>query len=93
LYSSTVVFSLGRNTGLCQLLKFNLAFHLYQVLYRELRLPLNGDPSLRLPTFKSKNAKLNPSSNKEALIKLKPYHELPAIVIEWRKLNMAISKV
>ena len=64
-----------------------------QVLYRELKLPLNGDPSRRLPALSSRNPKLKPSTNKEVLIKLKPYHELPGIVLEWRKLNAAVSKV
>ena len=63
------------------------------MLYRELKLPLNGDPSRRLPALSSRNPKLKPSTNKEVLIKLKPYHELPGIVLEWRKLNAAVSKV
>ena len=64
-----------------------------QVLYRELKLPLNGDPNRRLPALSSRNPKLKPSTNKEVLIKLKPYHEVPGIVLEWRKLNAAVSKV
>lgn len=69
-----------------------------QVLYRELKLPLNGDPSLGsyrpgVRNVRNKNSKLNPSSSKDILIKLKAYHELPAIILEWRKLNMTISKV
>ena len=54
------------------------------MLYRELKLPLNGDPSRRLPALSSRNPKLKPSTNKEVLIKLKPYHELPgpSIVLE-----------
>ena len=54
------------------------------MLYRELKLPLNGDPSRRLPVLSSRNPKLKPSTNKEVLIKLKPYHELPgpSIVLE-----------
>ncbi len=69
-----------------------------QVLYRELGLPLNGDPSLQnqnaLTRSKSRRqSKLSPSSSKDVLIKLKALHPLPGIILEWRKLNMAITKV
>lgn len=67
-----------------------------QVLYRELRLPLNGDKSnvgkpLGKLTFGNKVP--NASSNKDVLIKLTHYHKLPHVLLQWRKLNAAITKV
>ncbi len=41
----------------------------------------------------SANPRQKPSSNKEALIRLKQYHDLPEVILEWRKLNNAITKV
>jgi DNA polymerase I-like protein with 3'-5' exonuclease and polymerase domains len=56
-----------------------------RVLYKELRLPLNGE--------KSRSSKTKPSSAKDILIKLKAHHALPGIILDWRKLNMALTKV
>ena len=49
-----------------------------QVLYRELRLPQNGS---------------KPSSAKDVLQKLTHLHELPQVILEWRKLNASVTKV
>ncbi len=77
-----------------------------QVLYRELGLPLNGDPSRRLTAAWGNNCRARksgssssssnnskPSSGKEVLIKLKRHHALPGVILEWRKINMTLSKV
>ena len=49
-----------------------------KVLYRELRLPQNGS---------------KPSSAKDVLQKLTHLHQLPQIILEWRKLNASVTKV
>jgi hypothetical protein len=68
-----------------------------QVLYRELRLPVNGEPGRRWlgTATRSGGGRKGgaPSSSKEVLIKLKGNHKLPGVILDWRKLNMAISKV
>ena len=46
--------------------------------YRELRLPQNGS---------------KPSSAKDVLQKLTHLHELPQVILEWRKLNASVTKV
>ena len=43
--------------------------------------------------MRGKNSKLNPSSSKDILIKLKAFHDLPGVILEWRKLNGTITKV
>ena len=35
----------------------------------------------------------NPSSAKDVLIKLKSYHPLPGVILDWRRLNTAVTKV
>ena len=61
---------------------------------------MNGEQGKRLGTAPvgtrsggRKTGGGNPSSSKEVLIKLKKHHPLPGVVLDWRKLNMAISKV
>ena len=49
-----------------------------KVLYRELRLPVQG---------------AKPSSAKDVLQKLLSLHELPGVILEWRKLNASVTKV
>jgi len=67
-----------------------------RVLYTELRLPLNGEPAMAgkmpPPAGKGRHSKWNPSSSKDVLIKLKSYHKLPGLILEWRKLSLAITK-
>ncbi len=67
-----------------------------QVLYKELGLPVNGEPGRRWTgrsrgKSSSNNNNNAPSSNKEALIRLKSRHPLPAVILDWRKLRMAVS--
>jgi DNA polymerase theta len=70
-----------------------------QILYRELKLPLNGDEDkgTTMSTFGRKNLRaglrsgVTPSSSKDILSKLSKFHELPATIIKWRKINAAIS--
>ncbi|TRY77126.1 hypothetical protein TCAL_15975, partial [Tigriopus californicus] len=50
------------------------------------------DPFARAPT-RLRSSKGSPSCNKDILIKLQAYHDLPTLILEWRKLNMTISKV
>lgn len=70
-----------------------------KILYQDLKLPLNGDPSLgqmrsiRSTTNRLRNFKAAPSCGKDILIKLKAYHDLPNVIMEWRKLNMTLTKV
>lgn len=74
-------------------------YSFFQILYQDLKLPLNGDPSLgqmrsiRSTTNRLRNFKAAPSCGKDILIKLKAYHDLPNVIMEWRKLNMTLTKV
>ena len=70
-----------------------------QILYQELRLPINGEAqneNLRPPVsikgrrFGLRN-KVPMSSSKDILMKLKNLHELPGVIIDWRKINSALS--
>lgn len=72
-----------------------------QILYQELKLPINGEKqneettsgvrqSIRTKRFGIRN-KVSMSSSKDVLSKLKSLHELPAIIIDWRKVNAALS--
>ncbi len=74
--------------------------YLSQVLYAELKLPPNGDPRQVNTTFRKTlgargRLKLPKhfSTSKDALEKLKPFHQLPAIILEWRRITAAITKV
>ncbi|CAB4068798.1 POLQ [Lepeophtheirus salmonis] len=58
---------------------------LIKILYFELKLPPNGT------NISARKAVL--STNKETLIKLKKYHKLPEIILEWRKLNASVTRV
>ena len=59
-----------------------------KVLYNELRLPLNGEIDVR-----RKNSKIKPSCKKEVLQKLVNLHDLPKVILEWRKLNRSVTNV
>ncbi|KAL5009649.1 hypothetical protein ScPMuIL_011954 [Solemya velum] len=70
------------------------------VLYLELKLPVNGDPShgavkLNKPTSSVKKGKFKSpfSTSKDVLEKLRTFHPLPGLILEWRKISAAISKV
>ncbi|KAL3883562.1 hypothetical protein ACJMK2_029814 [Sinanodonta woodiana] len=70
-----------------------------QVLYMELQLPLNGDPNARparlLRTIGSRKdrQKTTFTTSKDVLEKLRPYHPLPGIILEWRRISGALTKV
>jgi DNA polymerase theta len=73
-----------------------------QVLFLELRLPPSGDPSApgpgrtlgpsRRPAGRGRG-KQQFSTNKDILEKLRPLHALPGIVLEFRRISNALSKV
>ncbi|XP_059178781.1 DNA polymerase theta-like [Physella acuta] len=66
-----------------------------RILYIELKLPLNGDPSLvpRLPSRSCNRRRTTlGSTSKEILEKLTKYHRLPAIILEWRRISSALTK-
>ena len=78
--------------------RLNSSEDICQILYRELRLPLNGtkdDPETKSTCSRNQRIVLRnavrPASSKEILLKLKNYHELPSVIIEWRKINAAIG--
>jgi DNA polymerase theta len=53
---------------------------------------LNGEPdNIGKPLYKTKLQ--SGSSNKEVLLKLAKFHKLPQVVLEWRKINAAVTKV
>ncbi|XP_077977729.1 DNA polymerase theta-like [Glandiceps talaboti] len=71
-----------------------------QVLYVELKLPPNGDPAMpqnrrTLGTTNRGRQRLPKqfSTAKDILQKLKAFHSLPGIILEWRRINSAMSKV
>ncbi|XP_022111115.1 DNA polymerase theta-like [Acanthaster planci] len=76
-----------------------------QVLYVELRLPPNGDPTQASTTTTTTLRKTlgtrgsrqhlpkHFSTCKVALEKLRPFHPLPGVVLEWRRITAAVSKV
>lgn len=77
-----------------------------QVLYFELRLPPNGDPSCVTSTKtlgpnrrqgmgarKSGRGKSQLSTAKDTLEKLKAFHALPGLLLEWRRISSALTKV
>ncbi|XP_072036827.1 DNA polymerase theta-like isoform X3 [Amphiura filiformis] len=70
-----------------------------QVLYAELKLPPNGDPKQANATFRKTlgtrgRLKLPKhfSTSKDALEKLKPFHQLPGVILEWRRISAAVTK-
>ena len=73
-----------------------------QVLYVELKLPPNGDPSAAptaAPPRRTLGARGRPrlpkhfSTTKEALEKLRPLHSLPGVILEFRRISAAVAKV
>ncbi|XP_051467679.1 DNA polymerase theta [Apus apus] len=76
-----------------------------EVLFLELKLPQNGDVNVQgnkktLGYTRRSNAKGNRvrlskqfSTTKDVLEKLKALHPLPGLILEWRRINNAITKV
>ncbi|XP_010140554.1 PREDICTED: DNA polymerase theta, partial [Buceros rhinoceros silvestris] len=76
-----------------------------EVLFLELKLPQNGDVKVqgskktlgytRRATVKGNRVRLSKhfSTTKDVLEKLKTLHPLPGLILEWRRINNAISKV
>uniref|UniRef100_A0A8C3LRA0 DNA polymerase theta n=1 Tax=Chrysolophus pictus TaxID=9089 RepID=A0A8C3LRA0_CHRPC len=76
-----------------------------EVLFLELKLPQNGDVKAqgnkktlgytRRTTIKGNRVRLSKqfSTTKGVLEKLKTLHPLPGLILEWRRINNAISKV
>ncbi|XP_014108758.1 PREDICTED: DNA polymerase theta [Pseudopodoces humilis] len=76
-----------------------------EVLFLELKLPQNGDVKVqgnkktlgytRRATAKGNRVKLSKqfSTTKDVLEKLKTLHPLPGLILEWRRINNAITKV
>ncbi|ESO92507.1 hypothetical protein LOTGIDRAFT_120568 [Lottia gigantea] len=70
-----------------------------QVLYLELHLPVNGDPNAQQiktlgPNRRSVKRRAKPqySTAKDVLEKLKTYHALPGVILEWRRISMTLTK-
>lgn len=77
----------------------NRIFFFVQILYLELQLPVNGDPSTTKPIRTlgpsrrvAGHQKAAFSTSKEVLEKLKSYHPLPAMILEWRRISSALTK-
>ncbi|XP_071480044.1 DNA polymerase theta-like [Diadema antillarum] len=73
-----------------------------QVLYTELKLPPNGDATAASapgPPRRTLGARGRPrlakhfSTSKEALEKLRPLHQLPDVILEFRRISAAVAKV
>ncbi|XP_065532207.1 DNA polymerase theta [Lathamus discolor] len=76
-----------------------------EVLFLELKLPQNGDVKIqgnkktlgytRRATAKGNRLRLSKqlSTTKDVLEKLKKLHPLPGLILEWRRINNAITKV
>ncbi|XP_071415940.1 DNA polymerase theta isoform X1 [Pithys albifrons albifrons] len=76
-----------------------------EVLFLELKLPQNGDVKVqgnkktlgytRRATAKGNRVRLSKqlSTTKDVLEKLKALHPLPGLILEWRRINNAITKV
>ncbi|GCB66980.1 hypothetical protein scyTo_0010176, partial [Scyliorhinus torazame] len=75
-----------------------------EVLFSELKLPPNGDTNTNGKRTLGSTRRKAPvggrcrlakkfSTNKEILEKLKPLHPLPGLILEWRKITNAMSKV
>ena len=74
------------------------------MLFIELKLPPTGDPSAPVPPVKTlgparrgglvrSRGKQQFSTSKEILEKLKKLHPLPGMILEWRRISCALSKV
>lgn len=76
-------------------------YDFFQVLFIELRLPVDGDPSKigqlrgnkRSVGQRKGRGRTTLSTSKEVLEKLKPLHLLPNIILEWRRISNALTKV
>ncbi|XP_066304418.1 DNA polymerase theta-like [Branchiostoma lanceolatum] len=75
-----------------------------QVLFLELKLPANGDPSSTAnPQPRKTLGTARPargrkplkhlSTSKDVLEKLKKFHSLPGVILEWRRISNALTKV
>ncbi|XP_078659196.1 DNA polymerase theta-like [Branchiostoma floridae x Branchiostoma belcheri] len=75
-----------------------------QVLFLELKLPANGDPSSTThPQPRKTLGTARPargrrplkhlSTSKDVLEKLKKFHSLPGVILEWRRISNALTKV
>lgn len=73
-----------------------------QILFIELQLPVNGDPSSlgqpmrpnrRAPNSHRGRQKSQFSTTKEVLEKLRPLHPFPGILLEWRRISGSLTKV
>ncbi|XP_041351343.1 DNA polymerase theta-like [Gigantopelta aegis] len=75
-----------------------------QVLYTELQLPINGDPKAVPPLLRTLGPnrrgvgsnrgkqKTSLSTSKDVLEKLKLFHPLPGVILEWRRITNALTK-
>ena len=63
-----------------------------RVLYHELKLPINGDPKLRLNQVRRGRGGIRLSAAKESLEKLAKSHQLPKLILEHRRLSGAMSR-
>ncbi|KAI8521187.1 hypothetical protein Bbelb_009410 [Branchiostoma belcheri] len=75
-----------------------------QVLFLELKLPANGDPSSTAhPQPRKTLGTARPargrrplkhlSTSKDVLEKLRKFHSLPGVILEWRRISNALTKV
>ncbi|KAH3724463.1 hypothetical protein DPMN_050280 [Dreissena polymorpha] len=71
----------------------------FQVLFIELRLPPNGDPSsvqkpLGAPGRRGGGgtSRTQYSTSKEVLERLRKLHPLPGVILEWRRITNALTK-
>ncbi|XP_067896935.1 DNA polymerase theta isoform X2 [Heterodontus francisci] len=75
-----------------------------EVLFSELKLPPNGDTNTNGKRTLGSTRRTAPvggrcrlskqfSTNKEVLEKLKPLHPLPGLILEWRRITNAMTKV
>lgn len=74
-----------------------------QILFVELGLPPTGDPTVPVPikslglTRRGKPTRGRPkqsfSTSKDVLEKLKALHPLPGLILEWRRVSNALTKV
>eukprot|EP00106_Octopus_bimaculoides_P021111 XP_014788553.1 PREDICTED: DNA polymerase theta-like [Octopus bimaculoides] len=73
-----------------------------KVLYLELQLPVNGNPNTAGskvpyktlgPKRRHAGFKSHFSTSKQILEKLKVYHGLPSVIVEWRQITNSLTKV
>lgn len=70
-------------------------------MFIELQLPPDGDPSnvgqlrgnKRAVGHRKGRGRGTLSTSKEVLEKLKPLHPLPSVILEWRRISSALTKV